>query len=69
MNVIQAPKLELRITRHELSTANRASSDRCRRISHVACRVWTIGVSGAPGDEKDEACSKAGLDKVADQLK
>jgi uncharacterized protein GlcG (DUF336 family) len=31
--------------------------------------VWTIGVSGAPGDEKDEACSNAGLDKVADQLK
>jgi hypothetical protein len=26
-------------------------------------------VSGAPGGEKDEACSKAGIDKVADQLK
>ena len=38
-------------------------------ISHAACRVWTIGVSGAPGREKDEACSKAGIDKVADQLK
>jgi len=62
-------KLELRITRDELSTANGASSDRRRRISHAACRVWTIGVSGAPGGEKDEACSKAGLDKVADQLK
>jgi len=31
--------------------------------------VWTIGVTGAPGGEKDEACSKAGIDKVADQLK
>jgi uncharacterized protein GlcG (DUF336 family) len=31
--------------------------------------VWTIGVSGALGGEKDEACSKAGIDKVADQLK
>jgi hypothetical protein len=68
MNVIQAPKLEPRITRHELSTANGASSDRCPQISHAACRVWTIGLSGAPG-EKDEACSKAGIDKVADQLK
>jgi uncharacterized protein GlcG (DUF336 family) len=32
----------------------------------------TIGgaaVSGAPGGEKDEACVKAGVDKVADQLK
>jgi hypothetical protein len=69
MNVIQAPKLEPRIMRHELSTASGASSDRCRQISHTACRVWTMGVSGAPGGEKDEACSKAGLDKVADQLK
>jgi hypothetical protein len=25
--------------------------------------------SGAPGGEKDEACVKAGIDKVADQLK
>ena len=28
-----------------------------------------IGASGAPGGEKDEACVKAGIDKVADQLK
>jgi hypothetical protein len=27
------------------------------------------GASGAPGGEKDEACVKAGIDKVADQLK
>jgi hypothetical protein len=26
-------------------------------------------VSGAPGGEKDEVCAKAGIDKVADQLK
>jgi uncharacterized protein GlcG (DUF336 family) len=31
--------------------------------------VGAVGVSGAPGGEKDEACVKAGLDKVADQLK
>ncbi|HEX5320271.1 MAG TPA: heme-binding protein [Stellaceae bacterium] len=31
--------------------------------------IGAIGVSGAPGGEKDEACSKTGLDKVADQLK
>jgi len=28
-----------------------------------------IGVGGAPGGEKDEACANAGLRKVADQLK
>jgi uncharacterized protein GlcG (DUF336 family) len=28
-----------------------------------------VGVSGAPKPELDEACSKAGIDKVADQLK
>jgi len=31
--------------------------------------VGAAGVSGAPGGEKDEACVKSGLDKVADQLK
>jgi uncharacterized protein GlcG (DUF336 family) len=30
--------------------------------------IGAIGVSGAPGGEKDEACSKAGIDKVAPQL-
>ena len=30
--------------------------------------IGGIGVSGAPGQEKDEACAKAGLEKVADQL-
>ena len=28
-----------------------------------------VGVSGAPGGDKDEACAKAAIDKVADQLK
>ena len=31
--------------------------------------IGAAGVSSAPGGEKDEACAKAGLDKVADQLK
>jgi uncharacterized protein GlcG (DUF336 family) len=31
--------------------------------------IGALGVSGAPGGEKDEVCSKAGIDKVADQLK
>jgi uncharacterized protein GlcG (DUF336 family) len=31
--------------------------------------IGAIGVSGAPGGDKDEACAKAGIDKVADQLK
>jgi uncharacterized protein GlcG (DUF336 family) len=31
--------------------------------------IGAVGVSGAPGGEKDEVCSKAGIDKVADTLK
>jgi uncharacterized protein GlcG (DUF336 family) len=31
--------------------------------------IGAVGVSGAPGGEKDEVCSRAGIDKVADQLK
>jgi Haem-degrading len=28
-----------------------------------------LGVSGAPGGEKDEACARAALDKVSAQIK
>ena len=31
--------------------------------------IGAIGISGAPGGDKDEACAKAGLDKVAGDLK
>jgi uncharacterized protein GlcG (DUF336 family) len=31
--------------------------------------IGAIGVSGAPGGDKDEACAKAGLDKVAADLR
>ena len=31
--------------------------------------IGAVGVSGAPGGEKDEVCAKAGIDKVADELK
>jgi uncharacterized protein GlcG (DUF336 family) len=31
--------------------------------------VGAIGISGAPGGDKDEACAKAGIDKVAADLK
>jgi len=31
--------------------------------------VGSVGVSGSPGGEKDEACAKAGIDKVAAELK
>ena len=31
--------------------------------------IGGIGVSGAPGGDRDEACARAGLAKVADQLK
>jgi len=31
--------------------------------------IGGIGVSGAPGGDKDEVCAKAGLEKVADNLR
>ena len=31
--------------------------------------IGAVGVSGAPGGDKDAACAKSGIDKVADQLK
>jgi uncharacterized protein GlcG (DUF336 family) len=31
--------------------------------------IGAVGVSGAPGGEKDEACAKAGIEKVAASLK
>ena len=31
--------------------------------------LGAIGVGGAPGGDKDEACAKAGLAKIADRLK
>jgi uncharacterized protein GlcG (DUF336 family) len=31
--------------------------------------IGGVGVSGAPGGEKDEACANAGIAKVADSLK
>ncbi|WP_051335833.1 GlcG/HbpS family heme-binding protein [Methylocapsa acidiphila] len=31
--------------------------------------IGAVGVSGAPGGDKDEACSQAGVDKIAAQLK
>jgi uncharacterized protein GlcG (DUF336 family) len=30
--------------------------------------IGSVGVSGAPGGDKDEACAKAGIDKVAGEL-
>jgi uncharacterized protein GlcG (DUF336 family) len=37
------------------------------RIGNVP--IGAVGVSGAPGGDKDEACANAGIAKVADQLK
>ena len=31
--------------------------------------IGAVGVSGAPGGDKDEACAKAGIDKVSSELK
>ena len=37
-------------------------------IKAGADTIGAIGVSGAPGGDKDEACANAGLKKVADKL-
>jgi len=37
------------------------------RIGNVP--IGAVGVSGAPGGEKDEVCANAGIARVADQLK
>jgi len=39
------------------------------RIKVGAEAVGAIGVGGAPGGELDEACAKAGLDKIGGRLK
>jgi uncharacterized protein GlcG (DUF336 family) len=31
--------------------------------------IGAVGISGAPGGDKDEACAKTGIDKVAAELK
>jgi uncharacterized protein GlcG (DUF336 family) len=31
--------------------------------------IGAIGVGGAPGGDLDEACARAGLDKISDRLK
>lgn len=31
--------------------------------------IGAVGVSGAPGGDKDEACAQAGIAKVANELK
>jgi uncharacterized protein GlcG (DUF336 family) len=44
-------------------------------MSNTICRIaggsfgTAIGISGAPGGDKDEACAKAGINKVAAQLR
>jgi len=30
--------------------------------------IGAVGVSGAPGGDKDEACARAGLDRVQERL-
>jgi uncharacterized protein GlcG (DUF336 family) len=38
------------------------------RIDSVGTLVGALGVSGAPGGEKDEACAKAAVAAYVDQL-
>jgi uncharacterized protein GlcG (DUF336 family) len=31
--------------------------------------IGAVGVSGSPGGDKDEACARAGIEKVGEQLR
>ena len=61
--VKQNPQLPL------LLLSNTTSAQGALPIKVGAEVIGAIGISGAPGGDKDEVCSKAGIDKVADQLK
>ena len=39
------------------------------QIGHGRFRLGAIGAAGAPGANLDEACARAGLDKIRDRLK
>ena len=45
------------------------ASHSCHGIKAGNEVIGAIGVSGAPGGEKDEACANAGIQKLADKLK
>ena len=38
------------------------------QISAGGFRLGAIGVSGAPGGDKDEACARKALEKIGDRL-
>ena len=56
-------------TNGQVQLANVIASQGALPIKVGQDTIGAAGASGAPGGEKDEACIKAGLDKVADQLK
>ena len=44
-----------------------ARAARCRTVGDQL--VGGIGAAGAPGGDLDDACARAGLDKIKDELK
>ena len=57
------------VTAGALSLSNITPAQGALPIKVGEDTIGAIGVSGAPGGDKDEVCAKAGIDKVADQLK
>ena len=53
------------------SNSGKVSSGRMNQVPIKAGNelIGGVGVSGAPGGDKDEACANSGLAKVADALK
>jgi hypothetical protein len=74
----QIPKLYGPDYRHDLSSS---AGDEVLKVPHVLLlpggivikigeeTVAALGVAGAPGGDKDEACTRAALDKISGQLK
>ncbi len=63
------PKPRCHLGRKECFSRNARSLSKALPIKVGDEVIGAAGASGAPGGEKDEACVKAGIDKVADQLK
>jgi uncharacterized protein GlcG (DUF336 family) len=56
-------------TSGQLHLANVVAAQGALPIKTGDTVIGAVGVSGAPGGEKDEACAKVGIEKVVDQLK
>ncbi len=64
-----ATRVKAEPTLGQVHLANIVASQGALPIKAGEDIIGAVGVSGAPGGDKDEGCAKSGIDKVADQLK